>query len=76
MAKETGYEIKKNVYIAVLFFLLASPVTFKITNEFLSYFLGGYAGFINEVGCPTPKGVFFHAVVFLALLLGSSLLSR
>lgn len=56
MALSAGLKAKFSLYSALLFFLIANPITFKLTNSLI----GGLA--VN--GCPTAMGVLVHTVVF------------
>jgi hypothetical protein len=56
MTISAGLKAKFSFYSALLFFLIANPVTFKFTNSLL----GGIA--VN--GCPTAMGFLLHTVVF------------
>lgn len=68
MALSAGLKFKFSLYSALLFFLIANPVTFRLTNQIL----GGTA--VN--GCPTTFGFFLHTLVFLAASYGIMLLPR
>ena len=59
---------KRTFFFAVVFFFLASPVSYKITQEMVSYFLTNVSLINSEQGCPTGVGVFLHACLFFVVL--------
>ncbi len=59
MSLSTGLKIKFSFYSALLFFLVANPLMFQVTNRILP----GVA--VN--GCPTAFGFVLHTIVFFAL---------
>ena len=45
----------------LLFFLIANPITYRLTNSLL----GGLTGRLSDPsGCPTSKGLLVHSAVF------------
>lgn len=68
MALSAGLKFKFSLYSALLFFLVANPATYKLTNQLV----GGTA----TDGCPTTFGLFLHTIVFLAASYGIMLLPR
>lgn len=56
MTLSTGLKAKFSFYSALLFFLIANPVTFKFTNSLMNG--------IATNGCPTAFGFLLHTVVF------------
>lgn len=66
-AKKLGSHFKVSLYLAVLFFFLASPVSFKITGEIIKYFVTNVE-FLDESGKPTTVGLIVHSVVFFGVL--------
>ena len=56
MTLSVGLKAKFSLYSALIFFLVANPVTFRFTNSLI----GGIA--VN--GCPTSFGFLLHTVVF------------
>lgn len=45
----------------LLFFLIANPMTYRLTNSLL----GGLTGRLADAGgCPTSKGLLVHSAVF------------
>lgn len=59
MALSVGLKAKFSLYSALIFFLVANPVTFRFTNSLI----GGIA--VN--GCPTAFGFLLHTVVFFLI---------
>lgn len=66
--KYHGMETKSDGLIAkyafmgtLLFFLLSSTDSYRLTGKFIS-------GLANEGGCPEVKGVIVHGLVFLVIL--------
>jgi hypothetical protein len=68
MALSAGLKFKFSLYSALLFFLIANPVTYKFTNSILP------GTSVN--GCPTAFGFILHTLVFLAASYGIMLLPR
>lgn len=58
-------------YSTLIFFLIASPETYKITQQIL----GGFFH-VSSGGSPTPLGFFFHTIVFFLVLWGIMLFPR
>ena len=52
-------------YSTLIFFLIASPETYKITQQLL----GGFFT-TSTNGCPSPFGFFFHTILFFFVLWG------
>ena len=66
-----GLKAKYSFYSALVFFLIANPETYKLTQMVF-----GRLFMISTGGCPTPAGLFFHSVVFFFVLLGLMLFPR
>ena len=66
-----GLKAKYSFYSALVFFLIANPETFKMTQMLFGSFLT-----LANGGCPTPAGLFFHTIVFFLVLLGLMLFPR
>ena len=66
-----GLKAKYSLYSALVFFLIACPETFKLTQSLFGSFFT-----IANGGCPTPLGFFFHTVIFFFVLLGLMLFPR
>ena len=59
MALSEGLKFKYSLYTALLFFLLASPTSFRVSNRLF----GGSVA--SKGGCPTAVGFALHTFVFL-----------
>jgi hypothetical protein len=59
-------------YSTLVFFLVANPETFKLTQRLL----GGFITMASEGGCPTAYGFFGHALLFFLILWGMMLFPR
>jgi hypothetical protein len=59
--KSDGVLAKHAFYGTLLFFLLSSSDSYRLTGKFVS-------GLSNEAGCPEFKGIIVHAIVFLVVL--------
>ena len=68
---EIGLKAKYAFYSALVFFLIANPETFKLTQM-----LFGSMITLAQGGCPTPAGLFFHTAIFFFFLLGIMLFPR
>jgi hypothetical protein len=76
MASDNGYlplglKAKYSFYSALVFFLIANPETFKVTQM-----LFGSLFTVANGGCPTPMGLFLHTGVFFFFLLGLMLFPK
>lgn len=60
--KSEGLKFKYSLYSALVFFLVANPVTFRFVNSLIA----GVA--VN--GCPTAFGFMLHTLVFFGVLYG------
>lgn len=74
MANEVNIWLKAkfSFYSALVFFLIANPETYKVTQQIL----GSFFIVASESGCPTPFGFFFHTLVFFLVLWGIMLFPR
>jgi hypothetical protein len=63
---------KYSFYSTLVFFLVANPETFKLTQRLL----GGVLTVASEGGCPTAYGFFLHSFVFFLILWGMMLFPR
>lgn len=68
---EFGLKAKYSFYSALVFFLIANPETFKVTQMLFGSFMT-----LANGGCPTPAGLFFHTAIFFVVLLGLMLFPR
>jgi hypothetical protein len=59
-------------YSTLIFFLVASPETYKITQDVLGWLFT----VTSRDGAPTPLGFFFHTLVFFLVLWGAMLFPR
>jgi hypothetical protein len=59
-------------YSTLIFFLIANPETYKLTQQIL----GNIFTISNDSGCATPLGFFFHSFIFFIVLLGMMLFPR
>ncbi len=59
-------------YSTLVFFLVANPETFKLTQRLL----GRFVTIASEGGCPTAYGFFGHALLFFLILWGMMLFPR
>ena len=66
-----GLKAKYSFYSALIFFLIANPETYK-----LSQMIFGSLFTISTGGCPTPAGLFIHSILFFFVLLGLMLFPR
>ena len=64
MALSEGLKFKYSLYSALLFFLVASPTSFRLTARLF----GGAVA--SKGGCPTAVGFALHTFVFLVALYG------
>jgi hypothetical protein len=63
---------KYALYSALIFFVVANPETYRVTQSFLGYFIN----IADSVGHPTPQGFFVHTFLFFLLLWGLMLFPR
>lgn len=59
-------------YSTLIFFLIANPETFKMTQRVFGWLLT----LADAGGCPTATGFFFHTIVFFFVLWGVMLFPR
>jgi hypothetical protein len=59
-------------YSTLVFFLIANPETFKLTQRLL----GRFITIASEGGCPTAYGFFGHSLLFFAVLWAMMLFPR
>jgi len=58
-------KIKYSFYSALVFFLVANPETYKLTQSVLGQFIL----IASSSGCPTTNGFFIHTGVFFIVML-------
>jgi len=63
---------KYSFYSTLVFFLVANPETFKLTQRVF----GGFISIASAQGAPTPYGFFLHTLVFFLVLLGLMMFPR
>ncbi len=63
----TNTKIRATILSIIAFLIVSLPLTYKITNDLLSRFIGKLA---DDSGCPTPLGLFIHAIVFGLIIYG------
>ena len=63
---------KYAMYSALVFFVVANPETYRVTNNAFGWFLI----IADSAGHPTPLGFFFHTFIFFLLLWGLMLFPR
>ena len=72
MSLAFALKAKYAFYSALIFFLVANPETFKLTERVF-----GWMFTIADMGgCPTASGFFFHTVLFFFILWGVMLFPR
>ena len=59
-------------YATLIFFLVASPETYRITQDVLGWLFT----ISTHDGTPTPLGFFFHTLIFFLVLWGTMLFPR
>jgi hypothetical protein len=67
-----GLKAKYSFYSTLVFFLVANPETFKLTQRLL----GGFITLASDSGCPTASGFFAHSFLFFLVLWGMMLFPR
>lgn len=55
---------KYALYSALVFFVVANPETYRVTQSVFGYFIT----IADSVGHPTPQGFFVHTFLFFLLL--------
>jgi hypothetical protein len=70
---ETNIALKAKYafYSTLIFFLIANPETFKMTQKVF-----GWLFTIADGGCPTASGFFFHTALFFFVLWSVMLFPR
>lgn len=63
---------KYSFYSMLVFFLIANPETFKLTQRLF----GGFLTVASDKGCPSTLGFFFHTLLFFLVILGFMLFPR
>ena len=72
MATNFALKAKYAFYSTLIFFLVANPETFKMTQRVF----GWAFGIADSGGCPTAIGFFFHTAIFFTVLWGDMLFPK
>jgi len=63
-------KVQISAFQALLFFILANPITFSVVDSLIMSILGPYSSMrVTEGGSPTGFGLMLHASVFFAVTL-------
>jgi len=57
-----------SMYAGLVFFILASPISFKLVNRLVAKIPGSTVSLANLAGCPTWLGLFIHALLFVVVM--------
>lgn len=71
-APNLALKAKYAFYSTLVFFLIANPETFRLTQRTF----GGIVSIASEGGCPTPYGFFLHTGIFFLVLWALMLFPR
>ena len=72
MTLNLALKAKYAFYSALIFFLIANPETFRLTQRVF----GAILTIADSGGCPTSLGFFFHTALFVLVLWGIMLFPR
>ena len=72
MGPNPALKAKYAFYSTLIFFLIANPETFKMTQAVF----GPILTLSDRGGCPTATGFFFHTAMFFLVLWGVMLFPR
>jgi hypothetical protein len=72
MALNLALKAKFSFYSALIFFLIANPETYKMTQKVFGWLLT----IADGGGCPTAPGFFLHTLLFFFVLWGIMLFPR
>ena len=72
MKLNLALKAKYAFYSALIFFLIANPETFKMTQRVLGWLID----IADGGGCPTANGFFIHTALFFFVLWGIMLFPR
>jgi len=67
----TAIKAKYAFYSTLIFFLIANPETYKMTQRVFGWLFN-----IADAGSPTPLGFFFHTGIFFFVLWGAMLFPK
>jgi hypothetical protein len=63
-------KVQISAFQALLFFILANPITFSVVDSLIMSVMGPYSSMrVIEGGSPTGFGLMLHAAVFFAVTL-------
>jgi len=72
MAPNAALKAKYAFYSTLIFFLIANPETFKMTQKVFGWIFS----IADGGGCPTAIGFFFHTLIFFLVLWGAMLFPK
>ena len=72
MSINVALKAKYSFYSTLIFFLIANPETFKMTQRVF----GWIVGIADSGGCPTAIGFFIHTALFFLVLWGAMLFPK
>ena len=74
MAEEPNIALKAKYafYSTLIFFLIANPETFKMTQNVIGWIIP----IADNGGCPTSTGFFIHTSIFFLVLWGAMLFPK
>jgi hypothetical protein len=65
-------KLKYSFYSALVFFLVANPETYMLTQKIF----GGFLTIASTSGCPTTPGFFLHTLVFFIVMAAMMMFPR
>lgn len=68
MADSSSKKWQISIFSALIFLLVVSPYTYKLTDKLLGKLLGQIA---DANGCPTTTGLILHTIFYILLVRGS-----
>ena len=64
-------KVQISAFQALLFYILANPITFKVVDGLITMITGPYTSLrVYENNSPTGFGLLLHSAVFFAVTLG------
>jgi hypothetical protein len=67
-----GLKLKYSFYSALVFFLVANPETYMLSQTFLGFLFP----ISSSSGCPTTTGFFLHTLVFFIVMFAMMMFPR
>jgi hypothetical protein len=67
--RAAGRKFKAAFFATLAFVALSHGVAYRLMNQVFWAFTGRAYEIVTEVGVPTPRGLFLHAVVFFLVVL-------